>query len=132
MGVGDGASGSLGGGGSGRGDGVHAGAVVPPSPHFGRLAEFEVPDPLALVSTDRSSLGQGSVKRGLSPFLMERNQYMRRVKDARGAKLTDAEITKAHRDFQELWDSIADKDAFSEAFVEWQSGGAKAAAEEEV
>lgn len=59
-------------------------------------------------------------KRGLSPFLLARNNYMKTVKAAKGGMLTRTELQHAHSEFRARWDSLPDKSGFAEAYSDWQ------------
>jgi len=59
-------------------------------------------------------------KRGLNPFLLQRNPYMQALRKAKGSKLTEEEIIQGHNSFQNIWDSQDNHDAQRELYKEWQ------------
>lgn len=60
------------------------------------------------------------LRKGLSPFLLERNKQEHAAKVAKGGALTSEEISNLRANFAERWEKIEDKSPFIEAYREWQ------------
>lgn len=60
------------------------------------------------------------LRKGLSPFLLERNKQIKAARDAKGASLTPSELAIAKDRFQRFWDNLHDKSIFQEAYKVWQ------------
>lgn len=95
----------------------HAGASTPQS--FGQVCEFTRPSPAALT-TATPPPKVAPQRRGLNPFLLERNKFMKGLKQVKGRTLTEEEIQQGHQDFKQVWERM-DKDVFAEAYQEWRS-----------
>ena len=76
-------------------------------------------NPTALPRT-RAKPKEGGLKRGLSPFMRERNNFMQAAKRTKGSTLTAEEVERARDEFRQHWGRIGDKGLFSEAYQEWR------------
>ena len=82
------------------------------------------------VEGDRSAPEAADVNVGLSPFLLERNQYVAKVRELKGATLSKEEMQKAYADFDKRWEAIVDKEVFVEAYRNWRLRGKHVVAKE--
>jgi hypothetical protein len=57
---------------------------------------------------------------GLSPFMLERNRHMQKLKEVTGRKLQPDEQKAAMDDFRAKWDLMPDHGVFNEAYEEWR------------
>lgn len=85
--------------------------------------------PVAILRDNPSLLGvphaadearRDARKRGLNPYILEKNKHMAAARQALGRPMTPEEQRRATADFKELWSSM-DQDVFKEAYAEWRS-----------
>lgn len=60
------------------------------------------------------------LRQGYSPYMLERNRRLAAAKQAKGGKLTTAEIARVTSQFEEYW-RAADRRVYQEAFNEWRA-----------
>eukprot|EP00959_Pyramimonas_sp_CCMP1952_P136861 2863671-Pyramimonas_sp.AAC.1 len=58
-------------------------------------------------------------RRGLNPYLLEKNTYMRDAKKAKGSNLTPAEVDAYTKEFKLMW-ANRDADTYREAYQLWR------------
>lgn len=88
---------------------------------------------LVVVERDNPSLFGGrrglpqlepqASKKGLNPYMLEKNKHMKAAKQALGRTMTPTEKSAAEEAFKDLWDAM-DHDVFNEAYAEWRSSPA--------
>lgn len=86
----------------------------------GSLVERPFTDTLAPRTATTSP--SGGERKGLSPFLLERNVQVHIAREAKGCPLTPTEINKVHSDFKRFWDSLPDHTLYIQAYKDWQQG----------
>lgn len=99
----------------------HAGSG---QPHQQRNFEEEVlvrrQNP-ALMAPSESQPREEHTRRGLSSYLYEKNKYLQAAKEAKGnQRLTQDEVTELSTTFKTLWNEMADRDVYLEAYQEWR------------
>ena len=70
-------------------------------------------------SVKKQETATGS-RRGLSPFMLERNAMMHELRVGSGRKLEPGEVTTAHADFAKRWHTMQDHSAHKELYDEWR------------
>lgn len=88
---------------------------------FGQALTVTRENPALLLSEPGQVEKEASQRRGLSPFLLQRNQYMKSFKAAKGRVLTAEEVAQGHASFNEIWQSIPDKKGFRAQYEDWRT-----------
>lgn len=83
-------------------------------------------NPAALVPQQKAQgTNETKLKRGLSPYMLERNRHLAATKLAKGSTLTADEVTRACAEFRELWQRAPGQDIYKEAYQHWRADAAR-------
>lgn len=64
-------------------------------------------------------------RRGLSPFLLERNTFMEALRTAHAAPISETQIVNAHERFKQQWNAMPDHKVYEDLYQLWRNGGSK-------
>lgn len=110
---------------AGESDGGVALVVAPhvAAPHIQNRRELRQ-NPGNLLATragpSSSSAEMPRQRRGLNPFMLELNEYLKAAKHTKGATLTTDEVAKHREDFRKRWENTADKKVYHSAYQAWR------------
>lgn len=96
-------------------------------PKFEKVV-VERPNPALLIAAATETSASkvettAQVKRGLNPYLLQKNLFLKTVRENKGSTLTTEERAKADADFKSMWSRMGDQDVYKQAYEEWQAEG---------
>lgn len=93
-------------------------AIVPDAADFAKTVVVDRPLVDALAPRSEQAAG-AAIRKGLSPFLLERNKHVQAARQSKGSPLTAGELRIVHEEFKEFWNSLADHSVYVEAYRDW-------------
>lgn len=96
-----------------------AGAIIPAGDKFTELTVVTRENPARVVAESEAPKAATS-RRGLSPFMLERNKYVQAMRTQMGRTLTPEEMKSARDAFAALWKEMGDHDVQTELYDEWR------------
>lgn len=93
-----------------------------PGPHvaFGQTVVVQRNNPSKLFEAQEGPEQQPSSRRGLSPYMLEKNKHLSAAKQALGRPMTPAEQQEATAAFKALWAKM-DQGVFRETYSHWRA-----------
>lgn len=106
-------------------DSAGSSAVAPLPADFGEGTYITRENPALLVKASKHRQASGAnaaevQKVGLSPYMLEKNKFMKGDKDAKGSRLTNADRAQAAEDFRRHWAQLREHGVFKEAYELWR------------
>ena len=94
--------------------------MLVPCADFVEALVVERDNPVALPAALKPKAKEVGLKRGLSPYMLEKNSWLQAAKRAKGGTLTEEEHLQARAEFKEHWNRIGNTEPFADAYQVWR------------